>query len=560
MQYVFGDHVLDSQRRELRGGGELVRLERKAFDVLLHLVRRRDHVVGAQELLAKVWRGAPVREGAVARCVAAAREALGDRRAARAAIHTLHGEGYRFVAPVVRSPAAAACVPPRQIESELDADIPERFAQGLRELARRTAPVHEITVERLGRRALAVVFDVPPPAAPPPPGRRGRSSWPDSANGRPERPPFMTRGAASGAAFLEMPTRGLTPEATNDGAGRCVMRARRTYGAALALWLLASLGGLAGVWPRVAAAQETAEGLRQGLIQVADLIGGMSPDAAGEAAALRTKLTEAEPDVLAAMQAELSRRPAWKGTGQLLQTLAPLTAFRAPTAAATAAATAPDCSNPTLECPDQTAQCADGQKKEVKTHIDLFISEKTFEFVAIGLEATCGAVSALLEEIGTPFCIAAGATNLVIRLLTIPAEISDICGGGELEADILNSIISQTEATKAEVNALQDKLGAVEALENLRVEAALASCTKISTLMLPESSLTGTTSTDLEGSFLRTLDLVQALFNGAKRAGVLSPIEISTTARELGTARANFDQRKYAEGFKDLCDAYQPLK
>jgi DNA-binding winged helix-turn-helix (wHTH) protein len=173
MQYVFGDHVLDSQRRELRRGGELVRLERKPFDVLLHLVRRRDHVVGAPELLAKVWRGAPVREGAVARCVAAAREALGDRRGARAAIHTVHGEGYRFVAPVVRSPVAAVGDPPRPIESELDADIPERFAQGLRELARRTAPAHEITVERLGRRALAVVFDVPPPAAPARPGRRG---------------------------------------------------------------------------------------------------------------------------------------------------------------------------------------------------------------------------------------------------------------------------------------------------------------------------------------------------------------------------------------------------
>jgi DNA-binding winged helix-turn-helix (wHTH) protein len=173
MQYVFGDHVLDSQRRELRRGSELVRLERKPFDVLLHLVRRRDRVVGAQELLAKVWRGAPVRKGAVARCVAAAREALGDRRAARAAIHTLHGEGYRFVAPVIRSPGAAIGDARRPIETALAADIPQRFAQELRELARRTAPAHEVTVERLGRRALAVVFDVPPRAAPRSLGQRG---------------------------------------------------------------------------------------------------------------------------------------------------------------------------------------------------------------------------------------------------------------------------------------------------------------------------------------------------------------------------------------------------
>ena len=143
----------------------------------------------------------------------------------------------------------------------------------------------------------------------------------------------MTRGAVPGSAFREMPTRRLTSKAMNNGAGRCVMRAPRTYGAALALWLLASLGGHAGISPRVAAAQETPEGLRQGLIQVADLIGGMSPEAAGEAASLRTTLTEADPDVLAAMQAELSRRPAWKGTGHLLQTLAPIANFRAATAA-----------------------------------------------------------------------------------------------------------------------------------------------------------------------------------------------------------------------------------
>ena len=365
------------------------------------------------------------------------------------------------------------------------------------------------------------------------------------------------------------------------------MRDSRTYGAALALWLLATLGGHAGISPRVAAAQETPEGLRQGLIQVADLIGGMSPEAAGEAASLRTTLTEADPDVLAAMQAELSRRPAWKGTGHLLQTLAPIANFRA----ATATATAVDCSNPTLECPDTSAQCAAGQKKDVETHIGIFISEKTFELAAIGLEAACGAVGIFTDEIGTPFCVAAGAVNLTIRLLTIPAEISDICGGGELEADVLNAIISQTETTTNEMKALGDKLGAIQTIDNLRVESALASCTKVSTLMLPEvirttnSSCPATacktgkctndpvkgldcsvnsdccfTQTNLEGTFLRTLELVQGIFAGAKRASVLSAIESTTTAKELASARANFDKKAYGEGFKDLCDAYQPLK
>ena len=48
--------------------------------------------------------------------------------------------------------------------------------------------------------------------------------------------------------------------------------------------------------------------------------------------------------------------------------------------------------------------------------------------------------------------------------------------------------------------------------------------------------------------------------DGSKRAGVLSALQISTVARELGTARTKFDQRSYGDAFKDLCEAYQPLR
>lgn len=367
------------------------------------------------------------------------------------------------------------------------------------------------------------------------------------------------------------------------------MRVSRRCGAVLALSLLASLAADVGGGPGAAMAQETPESLRQGLIQVADVIGGMSPEAAGEAAALRSTLMDAEPDVLTAMQAELSRRTAWKGTGHLLQTLAQVGTLRS--ASVSAAVAAVSCGDPTLECPDTSAQCAPGQKLDVQTHIGIFISQQTFDLVAIGLEATCGAVGALAEELGTPFCLAAGVANLTIRLLTIPAEISDICGGGELEADVLGAVISQAEATTNEMQALGDKLGAVTTIENLRVENALASCTRISTLMLPETSLNRITAcsagdcsagkckndaakdqtcandndccfsqTDLEGSFLRTLELVQGLYGGAKRAGGLSTVKSTTAAKKLAGARTKFDARAYGEAFKELCDAYQQLK
>ena len=369
------------------------------------------------------------------------------------------------------------------------------------------------------------------------------------------------------------------------------MRARRSHGAVLALSLLAALGGNAVISPRVAAAEETPEQLRQGLLQAADLIGGLTPEAEGEAAAFRKTLTEAEPDVLVQIQQELSRRPAWKGTGHLLQTLAPVVSLRRAAAVTAADVTAVDCSDPKLECPDTSAQCADGQKLDVSAHIALFITEKTLEVAAIGLDAACGAVGAAVEDFAAPICTAAGAVKLAIRLLTIPAEISDICGGGELEADVLAAVISQQETTINEVNALAGKLGAIDAIDSLRVESALASCTKVSTLLLPETSLTRTgtcptascklgkcandpvkgltcasnsdccfSQTNVEGTFLKTLELVQGLYAGAKRAGVLSAVSATTAAKELVSARSNFDKRIYGEAFKDLCDAYTPLK
>ena len=38
MHFVFGDHVLDPARRELRRGAELIEVEPQVFDLLLHLM------------------------------------------------------------------------------------------------------------------------------------------------------------------------------------------------------------------------------------------------------------------------------------------------------------------------------------------------------------------------------------------------------------------------------------------------------------------------------------------------------------------------------------------
>ena len=52
MEFSFGEHVLDLDRRELRRGVELVALEPQVFDLLVYLVRNRDRVVSKDDLLA----------------------------------------------------------------------------------------------------------------------------------------------------------------------------------------------------------------------------------------------------------------------------------------------------------------------------------------------------------------------------------------------------------------------------------------------------------------------------------------------------------------------------
>ena len=44
MHFIFGDHVLDPARRELRRGAELIEVEPQVFDLLLHLIRNRHRV------------------------------------------------------------------------------------------------------------------------------------------------------------------------------------------------------------------------------------------------------------------------------------------------------------------------------------------------------------------------------------------------------------------------------------------------------------------------------------------------------------------------------------
>ena len=95
--FLFEDFVLDSARRELRRGMELVAVEPKVFDLLVYLITNRDRVIQKDELIAGVWQGRIVSESALASCVNAARSAIGDSGEAQRLIKTLPRKGIRFI-------------------------------------------------------------------------------------------------------------------------------------------------------------------------------------------------------------------------------------------------------------------------------------------------------------------------------------------------------------------------------------------------------------------------------------------------------------------------------
>jgi DNA-binding winged helix-turn-helix (wHTH) protein/tetratricopeptide (TPR) repeat protein len=98
--YSFGDFQLDEGLYELSCRGEPVKLAPKVFDVLRYLVRHRDRVVPKRELLERLWPNEHVTESVLPTNITAARKSLGDDRANPRMIQTVHGRGYRFIAPV----------------------------------------------------------------------------------------------------------------------------------------------------------------------------------------------------------------------------------------------------------------------------------------------------------------------------------------------------------------------------------------------------------------------------------------------------------------------------
>jgi DNA-binding winged helix-turn-helix (wHTH) protein len=100
MIYAFGEYELDTHRYELRCAGGLSKIEPQVFNVLAYLMQHRNRTVTRQELLEQLWPEQFISDAVLSYCIMAARKAVGDSGRAQRIIKTVHGRGFRFVAPL----------------------------------------------------------------------------------------------------------------------------------------------------------------------------------------------------------------------------------------------------------------------------------------------------------------------------------------------------------------------------------------------------------------------------------------------------------------------------
>lgn len=107
MRYFFADCTLDTGRRELRRGPDVVPTTPQVLDLLEYLVRSRDRVVGKDDLINAIWNGRIVSDAALTTRLNAVRRAIGDSGEQQRLIKTFPRKGVRFMGAVHEEPLRA---------------------------------------------------------------------------------------------------------------------------------------------------------------------------------------------------------------------------------------------------------------------------------------------------------------------------------------------------------------------------------------------------------------------------------------------------------------------
>ena len=129
VKFLFSNHILDTRLRELHRGSKAIAVEPQVFDLLVHLIENRDHVVSKDDLIASVWGGRIVSDSTLTSRINAARKAVGDGGRRQKLIRTISRKGLRFVGAVrIQSEDAAQVAADMREPSRSPLPLPDRPA------------------------------------------------------------------------------------------------------------------------------------------------------------------------------------------------------------------------------------------------------------------------------------------------------------------------------------------------------------------------------------------------------------------------------------------------
>jgi Tol biopolymer transport system component/DNA-binding winged helix-turn-helix (wHTH) protein len=127
--YEFGAFRLDPQERLLLYEGRKVSLRAKLFNLLVILVENSGHLLTNKELKTKAWAEPFVSEKTIQVTVGELRKLLGEGLNGEHYIENIHGEGYRFIAPVSRIENPVPAQEPPDAEAVKPSSAPSSASQ-----------------------------------------------------------------------------------------------------------------------------------------------------------------------------------------------------------------------------------------------------------------------------------------------------------------------------------------------------------------------------------------------------------------------------------------------
>jgi len=131
MQFRWADFRLDVEGRTLERGGQPIRTQALAFDLLVLLLRHRGRVVSDAFVRSELWPNVRVSDASLRQVLKEARRAIGDDGRRQGSIETLRGRGLRWAVSVETDGGVEALYVGRDdVMAALERDLDETAAGG----------------------------------------------------------------------------------------------------------------------------------------------------------------------------------------------------------------------------------------------------------------------------------------------------------------------------------------------------------------------------------------------------------------------------------------------